>query len=122
MFRVFHFSHDRIRTPEDQKLIRELMFGASEDIVLKALRENLYELVAMVETDDINVVWERTNSIDCYWGKNSGVVEVGEKHRSSMVGDIFIDSSGRAFVVASIGFHELPETDEITLMRNMVAN
>ena len=72
-----------------------------------------YVAVAEVDTDDLEVAWMLTNSIDDYWGTSSDPrltvhkPEVREGHRSSCVGDVFLDGEGVAHRVASFGFEPI---------------
>lgn len=65
-----------------------------------------YEKVADVDTNDLDYAFERTNSIDCYWGENEGVTENGGEHRSTCIGDLML-VDGKFFVVAGFGFEEI---------------
>lgn len=65
-----------------------------------------YEKVADVDTTDLDYAYERTNSIDDYWGNNEGVAENGSRHRSTSTGDLML-VNGKFFVVASFGFEEV---------------
>lgn len=68
-----------------------------------------YVKVAEVETDDLDVAWQLTNHIESAWTENAGVTPTDEgfagddRHRSSMVGDVF-EVSGKFYVVATCGF------------------
>jgi hypothetical protein len=48
-----------------------------------------YECVAMVESDDLDEVFQLTNTIDRPWWENEGV-EVRKQTRSTSVGDVVI--------------------------------
>jgi hypothetical protein len=63
-----------------------------------------FELIATVETDDLEHAFERTNTIEHYWGENEEVeILVDRGCRSSSVGDVF-ELNGEAHQVASCGF------------------
>jgi hypothetical protein len=106
MIEVFHFlprdlTQDRFnafpRTPNDVRRI----WGHKDE-------EWTYRHVASVDTDDLDVAWDRTNHIDDSWQKNADVIvaPMGERARSSMVGDVFI-RDGVAHCVAPFGFEQL---------------
>jgi hypothetical protein len=71
-----------------------------------------YQLVAQVDTDDLDVAWELTNSIDQCWANHpqAGALP-GCRYRSSMVGDLFVrrDKNGvwDFQMVASFGFEQV---------------
>lgn len=68
--------------------------------------KNDFEYVADVESNDKNVAYQLTNSIESYWGENDGVEEYGEKHRSTSVGDIMVCEDG-IYAVDTCGFKKL---------------
>lgn len=51
-----------------------------------------YELVAEVPSDNLEVIFERTNTIECPWWENEGVFAIAKKIpcRSTSVGDVVI--------------------------------
>lgn len=71
-----------------------------------------YEKVADVDTDELEYAFERTNSIDYYWGENEDVKENGSQHRSTSTGDLMLINS-KFFVVADFGFAEIAIHDTI---------
>lgn len=75
-----------------------------------------YTLVAEVDTDDLEEAFERTNSIDRFWGENEKVtlMDPTKGCRSSSVGDIFKNDEG-FFVVKMVGFEkiDLPEHEPL---------
>ena len=51
--------------------------------------EDEYDLVALVDGDDLSWAFQLTNHIDHPWWDNDGVIVVGEKNRrSTSVGDV----------------------------------
>jgi hypothetical protein len=67
-----------------------------------------YDRVAVVDSDDLDRVWELTNNINSNWTANRGVRDTSATQlRSSCVGDIFYTSDGRFMQVASFGFNEV---------------
>ncbi len=99
----------------DNSIIRDsLCFGLGEIYsnadVLVNYAEGNSKKVAEVDTDDLDIAYELTNSIDTVWYETMRMTGAGEvfgtAHRSSSVGDIFkID--GDLYVVGRIGFVEL---------------
>lgn len=71
-----------------------------------------YRLVAEVATDDLDLAYQLTNSIDCSWWENPGVVQhfEGEGCRSTSVGDVLEKSDGALYVVCTFGFAAMPVT------------
>jgi len=68
-----------------------------------------YVAVAKVDTDKLEVAWEKTNHIDDDWRENEEVTVLhAARYRSSMVGDVF-EKDEKFYVVAPIGFGELDE-------------
>lgn len=65
-----------------------------------------YELVASVDTDDLEHAYALTNHIDRSWTENEGVRAMSEHVRSSSVGDVF-EHDGKFHAVASFGFDEV---------------
>lgn len=61
-----------------------------------------YELVAEVASDDLEVVYEKTNHIDRPWWENAGVTCV-KQSRSTSVGDV-AEVSGKRFLCANFGW------------------
>ena len=64
-----------------------------------------YDFVATVDTDNLEVAFELTNSIDCAWWTNAKVISRFEDDgcRSTSVGDVII-IDGRPFQCASVGW------------------
>ena len=84
-----------------------------------ALAAGHYEVVARVDSDDLEHAWMVTNNIDSSWSLDPWpTVEVSKPlptikgraygHRSSMVGDVFV-LNGSVHVVDSFGFTAMPE-------------
>jgi hypothetical protein len=63
-----------------------------------------YELVAEVESDELEVVYEFTNHIHQEWWKNEGVKLVKES-RSTSVGDV-VEINGKRFLCGMTGWVE----------------
>jgi hypothetical protein len=74
-----------------------------------------FMLVATVDTDDLEVAWERTNTIERAWVVNDGVQVFNAKnphggHRSTSMGDVMV-KDGEAFVAVSVGFQSIGDFD-----------
>lgn len=66
-----------------------------------------FELVATVETADLDVAFQLTNHIEGLWWENNWVTLIGQpKHRSSSVGDVF-ELNGDYHLVAPVGFFRM---------------
>lgn len=65
-----------------------------------------YNLVAVVDVDDLEKAFEVTNHIDHDWTKNPHIIMCCGSARSSSVGDVFV-VDGVRHVVASSGFRTL---------------
>lgn len=65
---------------------------------------NEYELVAEVDTDNIDKAFELTNHIHCEWWENEGVKLV-KKSRSTSVGDV-IEINREWFVCENVGWRK----------------
>lgn len=68
-----------------------------------------FELVAVVDTTDLNLAYQFTNHITCSWWKNPGVEVVSDKYpdiRSTSMGDL-LEMDGKFYVVAGCGFNEV---------------
>jgi len=65
-----------------------------------------FALVATVATQSLDEAFERTNSIDCPWQENEGVVVApgGERARSTSIGDVMQLADGTYMKVAPAGF------------------
>jgi len=100
----------------DNSIIRDsLCFSEDGNVfnrvsALLNFAEGNYTKVANVDTDDIDIAYELTNSIDTTWYETMRMTGAGEvfgtTHRSSSVGDIF-KIGGDLYIVGRIGFVEL---------------
>lgn len=79
------------------------------------------DLVAAVETDDLDVAWVKTNSVEDYWWNNSDVTPLftQEGVRSTCVGDVMLKDN-EAYIVASCGFKRWEEGDELCELWKLV--
>jgi len=83
-------------------------FALSKEGVV--FNDSLFKHVATVECDGLEHVFTVTNHINDDWTKNKEVIwksETGANIRSTSCGDIIIDSTGKKFYVAGIGFQEI---------------
>jgi hypothetical protein len=72
--------------------------------------EYVYIHVADVDTDDLEIAFEKTNTIDMYWWDNPEVKAYKTNTRSTSVGDILVQG-GVVKVVADMGFKNLNITE-----------
>ena len=71
-----------------------------------------YEMVAVVDGEDVDMAFQLTNHIDHAWWENSGVTLIGEpQHRSTSVGDVVVMGDGRVLRCASCGWDEVEVSD-----------
>ena len=89
------------------------LFMAKPEAVAAAWRDKLYTKVADVATDDLEVAFRLTNNIDTSWSLEpdrrvilAGPVRNFKGHRSSSMGDVFVQG-GKAKYVAMFGFEDL---------------
>jgi len=66
-----------------------------------------YEVVAAVEADNIEHVFEKTNHIDRDWTENEGVIPTKTRVRSTSCGDVVVDGSGNRLICASMGWEKI---------------
>lgn len=65
-----------------------------------------YVHVADVDSDDLDVAFEKTNHIDRSWMENEGVTAHGTRQRSTSVGDV-LEVNGKLYAVSGVGFTAL---------------
>jgi len=65
-----------------------------------------FEIVANTKTDDLEIAFMLTNSIDQHWSLNCEVKTIKPQARSTSVGDV-LEHNSKMFVVAATGFVEL---------------
>jgi hypothetical protein len=72
-----------------------------------------YAMVAEVEASNLEEVFELTNHIDHDWTTNRSVKVIGDKHRSTSVGDI-VEVNGHFWLCENCGWTaiEFPHTQE----------
>jgi hypothetical protein len=81
--------------------------NAVEEFGCDAVFPDDYILVAIVDSEVLEKVFELTNHIDSPWWDNDGVEVVGDNHhRSTSVGDIVVTNEG-TFRCENMGWHEL---------------
>jgi hypothetical protein len=73
--------------------------------VAVALLKGEYELVARIDSDDLEDAFRYTNHIETSWHKHPAhiVTPMPGDHRSTSVGDV-VCRNGRTYVVAPVGF------------------
>ena len=113
MIKVYQFKFPGRNDPPDSLARRYLpgvLLGDS-DSVAPAWSHGLYRLVANVATDELEVAWRVTNSVDQAWflARDARVTIKAPlpKLRSSMVGDVFLSNSLIPNVAAMAGFRPL---------------
>lgn len=70
-----------------------------------------YDLVAIVDTDDLEIAFRDTNHIDCEWWENSNVTLI-KKSRSTSVGDVAVEVRGdysQISICSSVGWDLIGE-------------
>ena len=102
---VYHVDYQK---NEGRELSLDVRFSPTEEKIKQALQANLYKKVAEVDSNDLEKVFELTNSIDNYWGENEGVKLITAENRSTSVGDI-VELDGKVHVVASMGYKKLSD-------------
>lgn len=74
-----------------------------------------YDVAAEVDSDDLDDVYELTNTITQPWWENDGVKNA-KPARSTSVGDIVVTSQDVVFLVLPVGWKEIGKADQkITL-------
>lgn len=96
-----------------REIFRDTSMGCNFDYfgtkgIAKAFVGGQYDLVAEVDTNSLDVAYERTNSIQGPWWDNEDVVAKfdGEGCRSTSVGDV-VEVNGKFFIVDSFGFQPM---------------
>ena len=78
-------------------------------------------LVAEVDTNILDVAYEKTNHISHDWKENQGVVSFANKNRSTSVGDVLFFED-QTFIVEDCGFHELTGQDKQNICVTLPSN
>ena len=85
---------------------RSQVFHVAEFGKPEAVWPDDYNLVAIVDSEHVEKVFELTNHIDTQWWDNDGVEVVGDNHhRSTSVGDIVVTNEG-TFRCENVGWKE----------------
>ena len=118
---VFHITKMGMRIDSLDMIYRDDSIETLQERVTKGFRNRRYFPVATVPCEDLEQAWLRTNSIDDYWGadadleimepENCPIYGQAKGHRSSMVGDIFINDEG-VHVAAAFGFRKIFDLDD----------
>ena len=69
-----------------------------------------FQLVADVETDDLNLAFRLTNDVGWNWWLNPEVSAYVKPCRSTSVGDVIVLPNGEAYVVLACGFGRIAKT------------
>ncbi len=100
--------------------------SASFDALDQMIQEGLYKKVATITYPTrvgLEQVWEDTNHIDESWHLRPNVQLFGDRHRSSMVGDIFVcqdlTESPTVAKVGSFGFVRLVDPYWLQLLEGI---
>jgi len=103
MITVYHQKHPMEIEPDSKKRQWDPMFDKDK----KPPWPEMYVAVAKVDSDKLEVAFEKTNHIDRDWRGNKNVeVLAAKRYRSSMVGDVF-EKDGKHFIVDVVGFKPL---------------
>ena len=91
---------------------RNTMFNLEENVA-DTFNRGDYQAVAEVETENIDDVFQLTNTIEHSWWLNPGVLHLfdGLGCRSTSVGDLIEDASGKFHRVDTAGFTEVTRID-----------
>ena len=78
------------------------------EAVRKLWDAKCYEPAAILMGEDLDAAFSKTNSVDSYWGDSKEIIVIGERRRSTSVGDVLelLTSGGTStfHVVAGCGF------------------
>lgn len=66
-----------------------------------------FKLVALVDSDSLEVIFRLTNNIDHAWTENEGVWTIGTNHRSTSVGDLVQLGTGKWYICDMVGWREI---------------
>lgn len=58
--------------------------------------------------EKLDICFEKTNHIDRSWTQNENVRPLVQRARSTSVGDVIEEPTGKRWIVASMGFTEIP--------------
>ena len=81
---------------------------------IETLKKGIFECVATVETNDLNIAYRDTNNIDQPWHLNTNVKAVRRENRSTSVGDL-VKKGEIFYVVQPEGWLELTREQECEL-------
>jgi hypothetical protein len=70
-----------------------------------------YDVAGEVDTDNLDEVYELTNTITGPWWENAGVKNA-KPTRSTSVGDIVVTSKDVVFLVLPVGWQEIGKADQ----------
>jgi hypothetical protein len=81
-------------------------FADSAQIVT-ALLEREYNLVAVVDSTNLDDGFTSTNHIESDWRENDDVTALPGEHRSTSVGDLIVSEDEVTYIVDRFGFNRL---------------
>jgi hypothetical protein len=112
MMRVYHLDVEKV----GHAAIPVFGIGVGEDRVSELWRNGSYKLMAEVEGNNLDHAYMKTKNLEHSWSLRPQdglkvVAPVGDHngepgHRSTMVGDL-IESDGRFYMVAMVGFAQM---------------
>lgn len=111
MIKVYHWS---AKPGGSESAAMSMFFGSSElsSEAWNGLSNDVeYKLVATVDSNDLEVAFDRTNNIDSAWPNNELVTaELNPNgHRSTSSGDVMVNEDGQIFTVSTVGFKPMFE-------------
>ena len=113
--KTYHLFHVSVDPANPRQMAAWLQAGLGDLTGLETL--GMHRPVAIVEAEDPEDLFRKTNSIVCSWTENEGVIESGEGLRSTSVGDIIVDlAREEALVCASIGWDPLPAASALEFL------
>lgn len=116
IFQVFHLTDTRdelVQRIAHNEIAMDIRFGKAD--LAKRIFEGEkgylveYQHVANVNADDLEVVFEKTNTIHAPWWTNTEVQTVQDRpgFRSTSTGDIVVDADGNKWFCAMCGWEKL---------------
>ncbi|HIH2744876.1 TPA: hypothetical protein ACYLN4_000542 [Burkholderia lata] len=114
VFLIYHLTDLRAAAVQDREHNYERLDAKRDHVKAAALfmepsQKTGYKLVARVTAADVDAVSFLTTNVDRPWWLNDGVEAKFDDRgcRSIDMGDIAIDSSGKGYVCATIGWDEI---------------
>jgi len=104
MFKVYHYDMDKYHYSFG-KWYQRTAYEMAPAETPKFPEE--YELVAEVDTTDIEEAFRLTNNIEDAWTRNAEVKAQGSEFRSTSCGDVVVAPDGKRLLCASMGWEEI---------------